>query len=192
MESSQHYESLKTPEDRVCLILRDLSKNFGGLEAVNQVNLGVRKGERRAIIGPNGAGKTTLFNLVSGELQPTKGSIFLFGKDITKVPAHRRAYLGIARTFQITNLFPNLTVMDNIFLAAQALEKTKFNLLRPASTFRNLYSKVDEILVKVGMDDKRKEVIKNLSYGEQRQIEVAMTLLGEPSWFLRENEFFGH
>jgi branched-chain amino acid transport system ATP-binding protein len=191
METSRHNESRKTPEDQVCLVLRDLCKSFGGLEAVSQVNLKVQKGERRAIIGPNGAGKTTLFNLVSGALLPTKGSVFLFGKDITKVPAHRRAYLGIARTFQITNLFPNLTVMDNIFLAAQALEKTKFNLLRPASTFRDLYNKVDEVLVKVGMDDKRNEVIKNLSYGEQRQIEVAMTLLGEPSLLLLDEPTAG-
>jgi len=191
MENRQNNDLVRSSESPICLTLRDLSKSFGGLEAVSQANLRVQEGERRAIIGPNGAGKTTLFNLINGDLQPTRGNIFFFGRDITKMPAHRRAYLGIARTFQITNLFSNLTVTDNIFLAAQGLEKTKFVLLRPATSFKYIYNKVDEVLAKVGMAEKRKEVVKNLSYGEQRQIEVAMALLGEPRLLLLDEPTAG-
>jgi branched-chain amino acid transport system ATP-binding protein len=178
-------------ENVACLTLENLSKNFGGLEAVSQVNLRVGQGERRAILGPNGAGKTTLFHLISGELQPTKGRIVLLGKDITKIPAHHRAYLGISRTFQITNLFPQLTVLDNLILAAQALEKTKFAMFRPVTSFNHLYRKVDEILEKVGMTEKREDIIKTLSYGEQRQIEVAMALLGRPRLLLLDEPTAG-
>ncbi len=174
-----------------CLILDNLSKNFGGLAALSHVNLKVRQGERRGIIGPNGAGKTTLFNLITGELPPTTGRVFFFGRDVTRVPAHRRAYLGISRTFQVTNLFPNLTVLGNLVLAAQALEKTKFFMLRPLKTYKHLYRKADEILAKVGMAEKREEVIKNLSHGEQRQIEVGMALLGEPRLLLLDEPTAG-
>src|SRR3990172_7490525 len=107
------------------LSLTGLSKAFGGLEAVRGVDLSVRPGERRAIIGPNGAGKTTLFNLISGDLVPSGGRIALFGRDITRLPGFRRAALGLARTFQITTLFPSLSVLENMLLAAQALEPTK-------------------------------------------------------------------
>lgn len=175
----------------VCLSLENLSKNFAGLNAVNQVNLTVRQGERKAILGPNGAGKTTLFNLISGESRPSSGKIFLFGQDITKMPANRRAYLGISRTFQITNLFPQLSILDNLILAAQALEKTKFCMFRPITSFKHLYRRVDDILAKVGMIDKREKITKNLSYGEQRQIEVAMALLGAPRLLLLDEPTAG-
>ncbi len=177
--------------DQPALILENLSKNFGGLEAVSQINLKVHKGERKGIIGPNGAGKTTLFNLISGDLLPTSGKIFLFGEDITKIPNHHRAYLGISRTFQITNLFSKLTVLENLVLAAQALEKTKFVMLRPLKNYKHLYQKAEEVLVKMGMLEKRNEVIKNLSHGEQRQIEVAMALLGKPRLLLLDEPTAG-
>ena len=191
METTKSGVSEESTENQICLSLESLSKNFGGLEAVSQINLKVRQGERRAIIGPNGAGKTTLFNLVGGQLWPTRGKIFLFDKEITKIPAHLRAHLGISRTFQITNLFPQLTVLENLILAAQALEKTKFALFRPITRFNHLYHKVDEILVKVDMTEKREDIIKNLSYGEQRQIEVAMALLAEPCLLLLDEPTAG-
>ena len=191
MATRKDYGPRETPGDQPCLILGDLSKHFGGLEAVSHANLTVQMGERRGIIGPNGAGKTTLFNLIAGEFPPTSGKIFFFGRDITKVPAHRRAYLGIARTFQITNLFFNLSVIDNFFLAAQALKRTKFALLRPAMSFKHLYDKADEILTKVGIIEKRNEIVKNLSHGEQRQIEVGMALLGEPRLLLLDEPTAG-
>ena len=137
MEKRKDPNSKWPGEDQVCLVVEDLSKKFGGLDALSQVNLKVREGERRGIIGPNGAGKTTFFNLISGELLPTSGRISLFGKDITHIPAHHRAYLGVSRTFQITNLFPKLTVLQNLILAAQALEKTKFVMLRPYSKIQS-------------------------------------------------------
>src|SRR6266511_2824259 len=107
------------------LTLEGVSKAFGGLRAVDGVSLEVRAGERRAIIGPNGAGKTTLFSLISGELPPSEGRIVLFGRDITRLPPHRRAALGLGRTYQITNLFPRLTVLENSLLAVQALTAAK-------------------------------------------------------------------
>jgi branched-chain amino acid transport system ATP-binding protein len=191
MEISRDTDSQKSSKNEICLRLESVSKNFAGLEAVSQINLEVHEGERRAIIGPNGAGKTTLFNLIGGQLSPTRGRIFLFGREITKIPDHLRAHLGISRTFQITNLFPQLTVFDNLILAAQALEKTKFALFRPITRFNHLYRKVDEILLKVGMTEKREDVIKNLSYGEQRQIEIAMALLGEPCLLLLDEPTAG-
>ena len=107
--------------DGDALRLDAVSRHFGGLRAVDAVSLTVRAGERRALIGPNGAGKTTLFNLVAGVLPVTAGSIRLFGEDVTRAPAHRRAARGLARTFQITNLFPGLSVMETCLLAVQAL-----------------------------------------------------------------------
>ena len=104
----------------------ELTKRFGGLEAVKQVNLRVEAGERRAIIGPNGAGKTTLFSLISGLYPVTSGTIRIFGKEITHVPCHRRTALGLGRTFQVTNLFPTLTVVENLVIAAMGLRGTKF------------------------------------------------------------------
>lgn len=177
--------------DRYCLVVEDLSRKFGGLDALSQVDLKVREGERRGIIGPNGAGKTTFFNLISGELLPTSGKILLFGNEITRTSAHRRAYLGISRTFQITNLFPKLTVIENLVLAAQALEKTKFVMLRPVRKFSQLYRRADEILEKIGMIEKREEIIKNLSHGEQRQIEVGMALIGKPRLLLLDEPTAG-
>src|SRR5215471_5379581 len=117
------------------LTLDGVSKHFGGLRAVDGVALAVRPGERRALIGPNGAGKTTLFNLIAGALPVTSGTITLFGTDVTARTQHRRAALGLARTFQITNLFPALTVRQNALLAAQALTRAKFAMLRPLERF---------------------------------------------------------
>lgn len=191
MENVSNFDSNEISTEQLCLTLENVSKNFHGLEAVSQVNLSVRKGERRGIIGPNGAGKTTLFNLIDGNLEPTEGKIWFFEKNITHIPTRHRAYLGISRTFQLTTLFPKLTVLENLVLAAQALENTKFVMVRPITKFKHLYYKVDEILNKMGMVEKRHEVIKNLSYGEQRQIEVAMALLGMPRLLLLDEPTAG-
>ena len=110
------------------LTLENVAKDFGGLRAIDDVSIQVKPGERRAIIGPNGAGKTTLFNLITGELPVTSGRILLSGKDITKMSAHRRTGVGLGRTYQITNIFPGLTVQENVQLAAQGLSATKFSL----------------------------------------------------------------
>jgi branched-chain amino acid transport system ATP-binding protein len=158
---------------------------------VDNVALSVLPGERRALIGPNGAGKTTLFNLISGDLSPTDGRITLFGKDVTDVPPHRRAALGLARTYQITNLFPSLTVLDNLLLAVQALERTKLVLLKPITSYVHLYARARAALDSVGLGDKEAEVVKNLSHGEQRQMEIAMALAGRPRLLLLDEPAAG-
>jgi branched-chain amino acid transport system ATP-binding protein len=174
-----------------CLRIEGLSKNFEGLLAVEDVSLEIHSGERRAVIGPNGAGKTTLFNLVAGNLFPTGGRVFLLGEDITRLPCHRRAHKGIARTYQITNLFFNLSVIDNLVLAAQALESTKFSLFRPITSYRHLYEKGLELLSWIGMETTRDELVKNLSYGVQRQIEILLALTRDPRLLLLDEPTAG-
>jgi len=184
-------ETIKTRDPGPCLVLEDLSIDFGGLRAVNSVNLKIEPGERRVLMGPNGAGKTTLFNLVSGVYQASRGRILFLGKDITKLPIHRRAELGIARTYQITNLFPKLTVAENILMACQALERTKFVMFRYLSSYRRLRDRCSDLLKEFALWDKRDELVKNLSHGYQRQIEVAMALAEKPRLLLLDEPAAG-
>jgi len=173
------------------LNVQGLSKAFGGLKAVAGVGLSVTPGERRALIGPNGAGKTTLFNLISGDLPPTAGRIALFGRDVTHLPPDRRAALGLARTYQITNLFPSLTVLDNLLLAVQALERTKLVMFRPVTSYTHLYGRARATLESVGLGEKEAEFVKNLSHGEQRQMEIAMALAARPRLLLLDEPTAG-
>jgi len=173
------------------LRLEAVSKSFGGLRAVDGVELAVRPGERRALIGPNGAGKTTLFNLIAGALPVTSGRITLFGQDVTAMAQHRRAALGLARTYQITNLFPTLTVLQNVQLAAQALTPAKFSMLRPLTRFPNLESRAREALAAVGLVDRAGATVRHLSHGEQRQLEIALALAGRPRVLLLDEPAAG-
>jgi branched-chain amino acid transport system ATP-binding protein len=168
-----------------------VSKEFGGLHAVDDVALAVRPGERRALIGPNGAGKTTLFNLISGSLPVTAGTITLFGRDVTDTPAHVRAAEGLARTFQISNLFPDLTVLENCLLAVQALTPTRFAMLRPVGAYTGLHTRAHATLESVGLDDVGDALVKNLSHGEQRQLEIALALAGQPKVLLLDEPTAG-
>ncbi|HEU5320130.1 MAG TPA: ATP-binding cassette domain-containing protein, partial [Methylomirabilota bacterium] len=136
------------------LRLQAVSKSVGGLRAVDGVELAVRPGERRALIGPNGAGKTTLFNLIAGALPVSSGRITLFDTDVTGVAQHRRAALGLARTYQITNLFPALTVAQNVRLAAQARTPARFAMLRPVSGFPRLEAQARDALAAVGLENR--------------------------------------
>src|SRR5215475_12707484 len=169
------------------LTLDNVSKHFGGLRAVDGVALAVRPGERRALIGPNGAGKTTLFNLISGALPVSSGRITLFGRDVTSAPAHHRAAQGLARTFQITNLFPDLSVLDNTQLAVQAHTAHRFSMLRPVRAFADLQGRARAMLDSVGLASVAGAMVRNLSHGEQRQLELALArrprvlLLDEPT-----------
>src|SRR6266705_5432291 len=158
------------------LCLSDLSKAFGGLMAVDGVSLQVKPGERRALLGPNGAGKTTLFHLISGELSPSAGRIFLFGREITPLPPFRRAALGLARTFQLTTLFPNLTVQENTLLAVQALDSVRFVLYRPLTSHQHILSQARSLLEQSNLWEKRYTLVRQLSYGEQRQLEILLAL----------------
>ena len=174
-----------------CLVIESLSKAFGGLRAVDRINLTVAPGERRVLMGPNGAGKTTLFNLVSGIYPATEGRILFFEKDVTALPSYRRAALGMARTYQITNLFPRLTVSENILMACQALQRTKFVMFRLLSSYRRLMERCNDLLKAFDLWEKRNELVKNLSHGDQRQIEVAMALAGEPRLLLLDEPAAG-
>jgi branched-chain amino acid transport system ATP-binding protein len=173
------------------LTLSAVSRTFGGLRAVDGVSLEVRPGERRAIIGPNGAGKTTLFGLISGELPSTRGRITLFGHDVTRLPPHRRAALGLGRTYQITNLFPRLTVLENCLLAAQGLSAAKLHLHRGLHRYPALFDRAREVLRLVGLRGKEEATVRNLSHGEQRQLEIALALAGAPKLLLLDEPTAG-
>ena len=175
----------------LALELDGVSKHFGGLRAVDGVALAVRPGERRALIGPNGAGKTTLFNLISGALPVSSGRITLFGRDVTHAPAHHRAAHGLARTFQITNLFPDLTVRENCLLAIQAQTRSRFAMLRPVGRFDNLQTRARATLEAVGLTRIVDAVVRNLSHGEQRQLEIALALAGRPRMLLLDEPTAG-
>jgi branched-chain amino acid transport system ATP-binding protein len=179
------------PSEAFALRLHAVSKTFGGLRAVDGVELAVRPGERRALIGPNGAGKTTLFNLIAGALPVSSGRITLFGADVTGTAQHRRAALGLARTFQITNLFPTLTVLDNVRLAAQALTPARFAMLRPVGRFADLEARAHEALTAVGLAERAQVRVRHLSHGEQRQLEIALALAGRPRVLLLDEPAAG-
>jgi branched-chain amino acid transport system ATP-binding protein len=180
-----------SPGEPLALRLQAVSKSFGGLRAVDGVELAVRPGERRALIGPNGAGKTTLFNLIAGALPVSSGTITLCGTDVTGRAQHRRAALGLARTFQITNLFPALTVRQNALLAAQARTRAKFAMLRPLERFPDLARRAEEALAAVGLADRAGATVRHLSHGEQRQLEIALALAGRPRVLLLDEPAAG-
>jgi branched-chain amino acid transport system ATP-binding protein len=173
------------------LQLKGLSKNFGGLAAVRGVSLEIRPGERKALIGPNGAGKTTLFNLITGVFPSSSGSIHLFGKDVTRWPAHRRTALGMARTFQVTSLFPRLTVLDNVLLALAGVGWTKLVMWKPLASYEKYQSKARNLLETAGYWDRRGVEVRNLSHGEQRQIEVVLGLASQPRLLLLDEPAAG-
>jgi branched-chain amino acid transport system ATP-binding protein len=173
------------------LELNALSKSFGGLRAVRGVDLAVLPGDRKAVIGPNGAGKTTLFNLVTGILPATSGEVLLFGRDVTRWPSHRRAALGMARTFQVTSLFPRLTVLDNVLLAIEGLRPTKFVMWRPLASYRDVQEKAHRLLADAGFLDRRGVEVRYLSHGEQRQLEIVVGLAGDPKILLLDEPAAG-
>jgi branched-chain amino acid transport system ATP-binding protein len=173
------------------LSVSDLGKSFGGLKAVEAVELSLQVGERRAIIGPNGAGKTTLFNVIAGELAPTRGRISLFGRDVTSLPTHRRAALGLGRTFQINTLFPNLSVLENVLLAVHGVSSTRLRLHRTVSSYRAHRERALRVLESVGLVENDRIPARALSHGEQRQLEVALALASEPKLLLLDEPTAG-
>jgi branched-chain amino acid transport system ATP-binding protein len=171
------------------LAVTQLSKRFGGVDAVVDVSLAVEEGERRVLIGPNGAGKTTLFHCIAGTQLPSAGSVTLFGSEITMLPPYARARAGLARTFQITNLFPTLTVEENVLLAVAAAEKV--GLIRPMRAYRALYDRASRLLEQWGLAEKPQRQVRHLSYGEQRQLELALALAGSPRLLLLDEPTAG-
>ena len=168
-----------------------LAKAFGGLRAVDDVSLSVQPGERRVLIGPNGAGKTTLFHCIAGTLEATNGRVSLFGTDITRLPEHRRTGLGMARTFQISNVCTDLTVMENVFLAMLGADGRKWTMHRAASAFSDLRDRGAIVLSRVGLDGRADETVKFLSYGERRQLELALALASDPKVVLLDEPCAG-
>jgi branched-chain amino acid transport system ATP-binding protein len=167
-----------------------LSKRFGGLAAVRDVSLEVRTGEPHAVIGPNGAGKTTLVNLLSGELAPSAGSILYDGREIAGLPPDRIARLGIGRSYQKTNIFPDFTVFENCRLAAQSRLRSSLRFFRPASSYRAVNEAAERALGLVGLEGAERSA-GALSHGEQRQLEIAMTLATEPRVLLLDEPLAG-
>ena len=162
------------------LKVEDLSKFFGGVQAVKHVTFSVMPGERLAIIGPNGAGKTTLFNLLNGQYKPTTGTIKLFGEDITHLPTYSRAALGQGRSFQVTRLFQSLTVLNNVLLAVQGTKPFRYNGFKSISSYSSLLDKAKELLETMELWHLKDELVQDLGYGEQRRLEVSLSLASDP------------
>jgi branched-chain amino acid transport system ATP-binding protein len=168
-----------------------LSRHFGGLKAVSEVSLAVAPRSIHAILGPNGAGKTTLFNAITGMLRASTGAVLLDGKDITRRTPNARALRGIARTFQITNLFFGLSVQENLLLATRGLGRTKFSMWRSDLASGSEEQVVETALAKCHLVHKRDLPVKELAYGEQRQLELAMSLTSSPRLLLLDEPAAG-
>jgi branched-chain amino acid transport system ATP-binding protein len=184
-------EPATTGGDVPVLELVGLSKSFGGLQATKDVSLQIMAGDRKAIIGPNGAGKTTLFNLITGIFPVTSGQVLLFGRDVTRWPSHQRTALGMARTFQVTSLFPRLTVLDNVLLAIEGLKPSKYVMWRFLSSYRDVYEKAYCLLEQVSFLDRKDTEVRNLSHGEQRQLEIVLGLASDPRILLLDEPAAG-
>jgi len=165
------------------LELNGVSKLFGALAALQDINISIRPGERRAVLGSNGAGKTTLFNCITGDFPATSGKIRFFGEDISAFPPHERIRRGLRRTYQISLLFSGLRVRDNIYLACVGVSRRRFSFLR-ARRDDALMAAAETLVDVVHLTDDRDTVVSNLSYGQQRQLEIAMALAGAPRLIL--------
>ena len=173
------------------LRVENLVRRFGGIVATDNVSLDVAKGELHAIIGPNGAGKTTLISQLTGQLMPHAGTIHLAGRDITRVPAHRRSALGLARSFQITSLLPDFTAADNVALAAQAHDGHSFHFWGNARKVAHLRKAAQDALNRVGLRDRADVLVSRLSHREQRELELAVALATKPQLLLLDEPMAG-
>jgi branched-chain amino acid transport system ATP-binding protein len=176
---------------RAAIAVEHLCKIFGGLRAVDDASLSVASGERRALIGPNGAGKTTLFNCIAGTLQPTSGRVLLLGDDISRLAENERAARGVGRTFQISNVFTDLTVFENLMLSIVGTDDRKWIMHRPISRFAAERAQALDSLAGVGLADRAGETVKFLSYGERRQLELALALNVDPKVLLLDEPCAG-
>ena len=173
------------------LQLDHVGVRFDALRAVDDVSLDVKRGERRAVIGPNGAGKTTLFNAITGVVPPSSGRVTFESRDITRAPPHRRAAWGISRTFQITNLFPSLTVRQNMELAIRGLTPRKFSFFGASTATDEERRQADGALTISRLASRADSAVNELSYGEQRQLEIAMALVPNPRLLLLDEPAAG-
>ena len=173
------------------LEIKNLHKRFGGLDASSGINLSVEEHEIHAVIGPNGAGKTTLLAQLAGELLPDEGHIFLRNRDITRLPAHRRAQLGLARSFQITSVFADMSLLDNVALAAQARQGHSYRFWQPARQNTRLTQPALAALKQVGLAARADNLADEVSHGEHRQLEIAMALVANPQLLLLDEPMAG-
>ncbi|HJY78085.1 MAG TPA: ABC transporter ATP-binding protein [Burkholderiales bacterium] len=176
----------------VLLETKNLGKSFGALTAVQDVSLAIEAGGLHSIIGPNGAGKTTLFNLLTGTFAPTSGRILLDQRDITGTPAHRIAHLGLARSFQRTNVFPAFSLLENVWVAAFATGRSWRGLLfRNADRYPEAKERARQALMDVGLIEKQNQLAREVSHGEQRQLELAIALAAQPRVLLLDEPAAG-
>ncbi len=178
-------------DDAIILETHNLAKAFGGLRAVDGVSMQVKAHTLHTIIGPNGAGKTTFFNLLSGNIHPTSGKVIYKGRDITDMPAYRRVHIGIGRSFQITNVFPNLTVLENVRLAAQAVGGDNYKLWRHFRHFRAYEERAWAILQQVGLADRAGLPARSLPHGGKRKLELGILLAADPDLLLLDEPTAG-
>ena len=175
---------------RYALELEAVSRHFGALVALADINLTVKAGERRAVLGSNGAGKATLFNAITGDFPPTTGRVRLFGEDVTDLPSQERIRRGLRRTYQISLLFNGLSVIDNIYLACRGVSRGRFSLRRPGRSDTAMES-AETLLLAVHLDDVKDRPVSELSYGQQRQLEIALALAGAPRLILLDEPAAG-
>lgn len=178
-------------DESYILETQDLRKAFGGLVAVDGVSMKVKHNTLHTIIGPNGAGKTTFFNLLSGNYRATSGKVFYKGQDITDQPTHRRAHIGIGRSFQITNVFPNLSVLENVRLAAQAVGKDSFKFWEHYRHFRQYEEQAHAILIQVGLAQQAALPARSLPHGGKRKLELGILLASKPELLLLDEPTAG-
>nr|WP_155481054.1 ABC transporter ATP-binding protein [Rhodoplanes serenus] len=168
-----------------------MTKQFGGLTVSDQVDLAIAPGELHAVIGPNGAGKTTLINQISGLIEPDHGRILLDGRDVTRLPPHRRARLGLARSFQITSVLPGFSALENVAVAVQARSGSSFRFFGDAASEPALQGPARAALAEVGLADRAEVPAGHLSHGEKRALELAMALASEPKLLLLDEPMAG-
>jgi len=173
------------------LVANGLGKRYGGVTAVDDISLTMHAGERIGVIGPNGAGKTTLFKMLAGDEMPTSGSVEIFGRDVTRVGTARRARLGVGRTFQVSNLFRDMSVLDNARVAARGGTPKARVFWRPQRPQDEIAVRARAALESVGLSDRLEDTVADLSHGEQRQLEIAMALVGEPTILLLDEPAAG-
>ncbi len=175
----------------VLLHAKGLCKSFGALQVCRNFDLSIESGELHALIGPNGAGKTTAMNLLTGLIAPDSGVLFLNGNDITKTSIHKRAQLGLARVFQVTSLFNDFSVQENLMLAVQAQQKTGNRFWMNATRDRKLMASTDEFVERMGLTERATDLAGNLSHGERRQLEMGMALATKPAMLLLDEPMAG-
>jgi len=169
----------------------NISLSIGGLQVLRNVNLEIEEGEITSIIGPNGAGKTTLFNVITGRIPPTKGKVWFKGKNITKLPAFQIARIGIARSFQINNIFQDMSVLDNVCIAAQTNFPFRCSIFSQVSKDLATSGKADEILDLIGLEKIKNKLARELSHGDQRHLEIGMSLAIEPDFLMLDEPTSG-